>query len=329
MKYSHSALAALAVATQASAYVPVVDTDAHLVLKRETQDLHKDLAELESMRARRDVMLADIQAREYQIVTDVLAAIKNTNLAPEIIHYFATSPTFAPITISAIVYLLKSGLINYKALLEALDQSHLVTKVVNDLISDCSLYVDLFNIAKGYINDLLPVVKEKIQEGISNLFVREQADELPLPSLEVRDVSPIVVNLMDSLGQSGLATQVVRDILTDTSYYPFAVSLVSAVLAAGGINVDEIVSAVKESGFVSNLMDELLTVNTFKTVVTNAFAAFAGDCANAGNISFGGGSSSSGSSNSGSSGTSTGSTGGGTVIKNPCKKRKRSFNYNY
>lgn len=325
MKYSHSALAALAVAAQASAYVPAVDTEAHLVLKRETQDLHKDLAELEAMRARRDVMLAEVQAREYQIVTDVLAAIKNTNLAPEIIHYFATSPTFAPIVVSAITALLKLGLINYKALLEALDQSGLVTKVVNDLILDCSLYVELFNIAKGYIIDLLPVVKDKIQEGINNLSFRDQIDDLPLPSLQVREVSPIVINLMDSLGQSGLATQVVRDILTDTLYYPFAVSLVTAIIAAGAIDVDEIVSAVKELGFVSNLMDELLTVNTFKTVVTNAFAAFAGDCANAGNISWGSGNSGSG--NKGNPGTSTPGTGGGTVIKNPCKKRKRSFNY--
>lgn len=331
MKYSHTALVAMAL-TCASAGVPEVEMS-NLLLVRDQQNIHQALAELETLKARRDVMLGDIEARESKIVTDVLAAIKDTNLAPEIIHYFATNETFQPIVISAVVALLGSGLINWKAVFDALDQLKLVPTVINQLISDCSLYVDLFNIAKGYITELLPVVKQKIQDGIELLTARDMIDAPLVPALVQRDVQLIVVSLMDSLADSGLAAQVVRDILTDTSYYPFAVSLITAVIAGGSLHVSDIISALEQLNFAGDLLKEILTADTFNTVVTNAFAAAAGKCAGGSSGSIGSGSSGSGSGSSGSSSGSSGSGSGtstpgtGTVIKNPCKKRKRSYNY--
>lgn len=332
MKYS-TAVATMAVAAATHAYVPVVESESHLVLREESKGLHQAMAELETMRARRDVMASEIEKREYQIVTDVLAAVKNTELAPEVINYFATNEFFAPIVVSAVVGLLKSGFINWAAVFDALDRSNLVGQVVNQLISDCSLYVELFNIAKGYIAQLLPTVKELIQKGISSLTQRELEEMPVLPSIEQRDFSDVVVNLMDSLAKSGLAAQVVRDILTDLSYLPFAGALISAVIASSALPLDDIVAALKQSSFVGNLLEQILTVDTFKTLVTNAFAAYAGTCASGGATapppSSGGSGGSIWDGIGGGSGTSTGST-GGQVISDPCKKRRRrrrSYNY--
>lgn len=238
---------------------------------------------------------------------------------------------------------------NLTGLFKALDESNLVTKVVNDLISDCQLYVSLFDVAKKIIANLEKKVESLVKEGISKLSQRDleviqhqkrSSSQLqPAAEFDKRDLNDVVVNLLDSLGESGLASSVVKSIATDPSYLPFAIDLVKEVMASGALSVSQLISAVKGSNLVGNLLEQILTVDTFKTVATNAFAAFFGDCPGATSvISVDGATSTSSSGSSGSdsnsgsgsgSGSSSGSTSGKGTTANPCKKKRRRRSYNY
>ncbi|KAK6460917.1 hypothetical protein DFJ63DRAFT_314714 [Scheffersomyces coipomensis] len=323
-------------------------------------DLDKLLADLKDFKVKRDDITEELSKRQYQIVTDVLAAINQSELAPTILNYFVTDSVLQPIVIETIILVIKSGVINLTALFNALDESNLVANVVQDLISDCSLYVSLFNTAKGVISDLATIVKQKIAAGISSLSLKRElatpyttdllnlkrdiADQDSLSELEKRaisiNVNNIVVNLLESLYSSGLATSVIESVLTDANYIPFAVKLISALIATNSINLSAIVSALESSDLAPDLLKQILTVNTFNTVIANSFAAYAGTCSastSGGSSSSGSGSSSGSVSSSGSgSGSgdsavvSSGSGSGSVAPANPCsKKRRRRKRSNY
>ena len=63
--------------------------------------------------------------------------------------------------------------------------------------------------------------------------------------------------MLDSLYKSGLATSVVKDILTNSDYIPFATDLIKAMIANNLIDLGNIVDAVKQSGLVTQLFQNL------------------------------------------------------------------------
>lgn len=337
-----SAIAILAYSSATAAAPTVNDKSSNshgLIIKR--LDFDSELAELEAFRAKRESFEGEIAKREYKIVTDVLSAIRDTELAPQILDYFIESPTFSPIVISVILAVLKSGALSLTTLFTVLDQSNLIGKVVTDLISDCSLYVDLFNIAKQYIGNLIPLVQNLISSGLSSLNLRDQIYEEEVKrdlvfmekrsELAERDLQDVVVNLLESLANSGLASQVVKALLTDPEFYPFAVILIGGVLSTNALPLSEIIDALKNTNLVGDLLKQILTANTFTSVVTNAFAAFAGTCAASNGYGNGGTSTPSTGGSGGSSGGSifgggSGSGNGGTtIVQNPCKRRRRAY----
>ena len=88
--------------------------------------------------------------------------------------------------------------------------------------------------------------------------------------------------MLDSLYKSGLATSVVKDILTNSDYIPFATDLIKAMIANNLIDLGNIVDAVKQSGLVTQLFQKLVNFGTVQTVAETAFAAYAGECQGSG-----------------------------------------------
>lgn len=304
--------AALAYASVVNSAPTAVESDNKNVVRGEN-DLMEILNNLDALKTKREETVDTLDKREYQIVTDVLRALDNTDLAPQIIEYLATSPNLQPIVINTIVTVLQSGLLDMTTLFQALDESGLVVTVIQDLISDCSLYESLFRTAAGIISDLVDKVQAKLSGNSKRGMIMDSMINRPVQGMNKRDIDfqNVVVNLLESLGNSGLASSVVKSIITDPDYIPFGIELVKTVLQNNALDVGELVDAVKNTDLASNLLKSILNANTFDTVVTNAFAAFAGDCSGGG--STGGGSSGSGS--------GSGSKGSSTV--DPCKKRRR------
>lgn len=348
MKVSTTTLATVIACTTAVSAAPAT-YESSVQKRADIDQLAEALRELQSFNEKRDTLSIHLEKREYEIVTKVLASLNDTGMAPKVIHYLATNEKLQPVVVKTLVAVIKAGAMNLTGLFKALDESNLVTKVVNDLISDCQLYVSLFDVAKKIIANLEKKVESLVKEGISKLSQRDleviqhqkrSSSQLqPAAEFDKRDFNDVVVNLLDSLGESGLASSVVKSIATDPSYLPFAIDLVKEVMASGALSVSQLISAVKGSNLVGNLLEQILTVDTFKTVATNAFAAFFGDCPGATSvISVDGATSTSSSGSSGSdsnsgsgsgSGSSSGSTSGKGTTANPCKKKRRRRSYNY
>lgn len=294
---------------------------------------HKELiARIEAFseyKNKRDSITDELDKREYEIVTQVLSALNDTNLAPKIIHYFATNATFEPIVINAIVGLLKSGLLDFDSLLSALVDSGLINKVIDDVISDCTLYEKLFSLAASLIKNLASKVEDLIEEGVEKLTSKREDVALPaVVQFDERDTSDVVINLLQSLGNSGLASSVVKSILTDSSYIPFAVDLIKQVLANNALDIGEVISAVKESGLLGSLFRKIFSLSTLETVVTTAFAAFNGDCGGSlGTATTTGKATTTAKAITGGQATTTTTKGGffatTTPTTVPCKKRRR------
>lgn len=348
---SITALIALSAAVEASPIASNSGSRSVVVLKREhidsIQSLVDELNSLQVQKSKRNIIernlsKGELSKREYEIVTQVLSLLNDSGIAPQVIHYFATNATFQPIVIKTIVAVVNSGLLDMNFLFKALNESGLIVQTIQDLISDCSLYATLFNYVGGIVKNLASNVESLISGGITQLISRDvetrymDSNEYMESQLMARDLDSIVVNLLESLSQSGLASSVIKSIITDSSYLPFGIDLVKAVLQNNSLDLGLLLSALKNSGLVESLMDQFLNFGTLQTVITNSFAAFSGKCSGYSGSSSSGSSSSvgsTGSSSSGSSGASTGSTGGsssGTVTSGTgakcCKKRKKRSN---
>ena len=295
------------------------------VVKRDGQpDLAALAAHIDNYRFKRDAIDMEISKRDYAIVTDVLTAINQSQLAPKILQYFVTNKDLEPIIINVLIAVMKSGFISLQSVLDALVQSNLAVNVINDLISDCSLYAELFNAAAQIIENLAQKVEQLISQGVNSLITRDINDDSLdafVANFDKRDVNldDVVDNLLDSLYKSGLATSVVKDVLTNSAYIPFATDLIKAMLANNLIDLSSIIDALKQSGLITQLFQKFLNWGTLQTVAETAFAALAGEC--------------SANNNGGTSTPSTGSgsgsnSGSGSVTSNvgsvdPCKKRRR------
>ncbi|KAI5960378.1 uncharacterized protein KGF55_004670 [Candida pseudojiufengensis] len=292
-------------------------------------DLQALVDHINNYKTKRDAIDLEIIKRDYEIVTDVLTAINQTQLAPKILDYFVSSPTFKPIIINVLISVMQSGIISLQAVLDALVSSNLAVNLINDLISDCDLYVELFNIAKEVISDLANNVKDLIDQGVSSLITRDEFDD-SLQSYIINEkrldinFDTVVDNLLDSLYKSGLATSVVKDVLTNSNYLSFAVDLIKAMLANNLIDIRSIITALTQSGLISQLFRELLNFNTLSTVAETAFAAFAGQCSGGTTPTTGGTTIPTTAAGSITSQTVAAGAGSGSGSNpGPCKKRRR------
>ncbi|SGZ49290.1 CIC11C00000003066 [Sungouiella intermedia] len=334
MKLSHSTMLAV-LATSAvvqAAPAPIKAQDSTQIMKRD--DLERALAayeELQALKVKRADLAAELAEREYQVVTDVLTAIKNTELTPVVLKFFVSNETLKNLTITGLEYVIKSGLISLQSLLQLSVESGLVVSVVNDLLFNCQLYVSIFNTIKSLALSLLTGLFKKdgtekraytLEEGIEML----RRDGLMPPDLleqagEKRDVDDIIVNLLESLASSGLATQVVETILTDPAFISFGAQVVKQLNSEGLINLSALLSATQSSGLLSQLVKEFLSFDTIKEIAATAVDAFDGKCSSTvslGNLTIpstsGSSSSSTSSSGSGLGGLVTGLLGGGSLL---------------
>lgn len=288
-----------------AAPAPIRAQESTQLLKRE--DLERALAtyeELQVLKVKRADLAAELAEREYQVVTDVLTAIKNTELTPVVLRFFVTNDTLKNLTISGLELVIKSGLISLQSLLDLTVKSGLVVSVLNDTLFNCLLYVAIIDLVKTKAASLLAGLFSKrdgtarrpytLDEGMEML----RRDGLMPPSVldpvdaekraldaDKRDIDEIVVNMLESLASSGLASQVVETILTDLDFISFGAQVVKELNSQGLISISKLISAVLASGLLTQLVDQFLNFDTIKNIAATAVDAFDGTCsASLGNL---------------------------------------------
>lgn len=330
---SVSSTFALALLTTVHAAPANVGSSESGLTKRQEEQLNEISLAIRDFQVERSTISdpVDLQAREYAIVTQILAAINSTGLAPKIIQGLVDNEKLQPIVTQAVIAIIKSGLISLETLFEALNYSGLATTVIKDLLNDCTFYEDIFKLALEEISNLV----EKIEEKLSgkSVDVKRELDEITLPpqvkrdDMEKRyDEDGVVNNLLESLANSGLASSVVRALLVDPQFLSYAVELIKTLWDQDLIDITAIIKAIAQSGLVTSLFKEFFNLDTLKTVIFNALAAIFGQC---------GGSTISGTPTGlTTQTTSTTSlptfTATGTSVPTGCsKKRRRRRSYNY
>lgn len=267
------------------------------------------IASLDDYKVKRSYMdPVELDDRAYSIVTEVLTYINSTGYAPEIIEALADDTDLQPIITKTIIAVIKSGAIDLTTLLEALNQSGLTVQVIDSVINDCQFYATIYKIALSYISNLASEIASKLKRREVYLYEVERA----VAPVEKR-VNSVVLNLLESLKESGLAPQVVDALVTDPAFLKYGASLISQLFNQGLINLSDVVNAVIESGTLQLFFEQILTFQNLKNAVVNALAAAEGKC---------GSTTSTMSDITVTSATSKPtSTGGGSV----CRKRKRSY----
>lgn len=331
MKVS-SVSATLALALATNVYAAPANVVTQTSLSKREQDQVNDLIQMLNDHSVKRALITDVNelhAREYAIVTQILAAINSTNLAPQIIQGLVDNKNLQPYVTDAAIAIIKSGLISLNTLFTALNDSGLATKVISDLINDCTFYQDIYKLALTEISNLTQKIKEKLLGGDVSVKRELQAalEEEWIPSPSKRyDADGIVNNLLESLANSGLASSVVRALIVDPQFLSYGASLLKELFDQNLINWSGLISAIKDSGLVTSLFKEFFNLSTLKTVIFNALAAAFDNC---------GGSTISGtptglttqttSTTSLPSFTATGTS----VPSGSCKKRRRKRSYNY
>ncbi|KAK6201001.1 uncharacterized protein RJT21DRAFT_132797 [Scheffersomyces amazonensis] len=245
--------------------------------KRDVQVINHAISGLQEYSKMKSVKSFDVTKRD-NIVTDVLTAIADTDLAPSIIEYFIDDPTLANISTTVIVDVVKSGLINIDALFTALNNSGLAVQVIQDLINDCQFYAEIYNLALQFVGNLVG--------QITNILGGKSKRDLYIPitviKREKRDLTSsetsLLTSLMTSLKDSGLADQVVEALVTDQNFYTWGANLIEQLFSSGAITLPEIVEAIAQSGLIPSLFQNFFNVATLKTVIVNALAAALGKC---------------------------------------------------
>ncbi|PVH19434.1 hypothetical protein CXQ85_003280 [Candidozyma haemuli] len=315
-------------------------TTAETALSKRQEDQLKELtAAIDHFQVKRAEIVdpVELQAREYALVTQILAAINSTNLAPKIIQGLVTNKLLQPLVTNAVIAIIRSGIISLDTLFQALDKSGLATRVVKDLLNDCTFYEDIFKLALKEISNLVDKIQDKLSGGSPDVKRFLEEDEYALPPQVKRsdeeieelmkryDEDGIVNNLLESLANSGLASSVVRVLLVDPQFLEYGVDLIKKLWDEDLIDLTAFIKAIANSGLVTSLFKEFFNLETLKTVIFNALAALFGTC--------------DGSTISGSptglttQTTSTTSlptfTATGTSVPTGCKKRRRRRSYNY
>lgn len=254
-----------------------------VLLKRE--DLERAIMDLEDlllMREKRQLLEGELAAREYTIVTNVLEAIKDTKLAPVVLKYFTSNVVLQTAAVQGILLVIKSNLINAATLLKYLVQSGLVTSVINDIIADCSFFEQVLQMVKSNLGKIIkrdtPYTHEEGLELLRRDGLIEETIFDNSENLNKRDIDDVIINVLESLAQSGLATQVVEAALTDPQFFRFGALLMGVLYAKGLLKLQSLLSAVSQSGLLPALLEDLLKWNTLKTIATTAVSAFQGKC---------------------------------------------------
>lgn len=245
---------------------------------REFEVTNNAIFNLEHYNTKRSLLTSEeISKRESQIVTQILTIIKDTNLAPGVIHYFITDPLLSDVTKLVVVTAIKNGWIDLGTLMKSLNDSGLAVSIIEDLINDCAFYSQIFKMVGELILGLPNVVS--VEAGVSPEAVSAAVSKREIP-VYARDTEDILTSLMESLKNSGLANQVVEALIIDDDFYTFGADLVSQLFSSGAITLEQLGEALVQSGLLPPILRLLLNVETIQKIVIKALSAALGVCKN-------------------------------------------------
>ncbi|KAG7661756.1 uncharacterized protein J8A68_004704 [[Candida] subhashii] len=291
MRFNFASLT-LAFAAITSVFAEAITPSPISLAPREEEAVRNAIASLDhyTLYLKRDEMdPAELAKRENAIVTEVLTAVNNTQLAPGVLLYFIKDPTLSKIAINVIVYSIKNDLINFNTLLKALNDSGLAVDVIQSVISNCQFYREIYKLVLEELANLPSIIAGMLHLSSTKVSTAMAKREIMVPSAPVpiytRDTQDLVTSLMESLKNSGLANQVVNALIVEDQFYTFGADLIQQLIQEDALDYKVLLQALLQSGLIESIFKEFLKIDTLKTIMVNALAAAFNKCQSTPNTS--------------------------------------------
>lgn len=282
---------ALALATSVLAAPTNIETNVQLTRREQEVDLIAELNEIAALKSKRSLLTEreqlELAQRDYTIVTQILELLNTNSFAAKFIQRLVDDKNLQPILTDTIEWLIKNNIINLTTLFTALDESDLAATVIRDIINDCDYYTQIYKLIESLItgddSSSSSAAATKRELVTADLVIRADSSGSGSAVTDAAASSDptsdsFINELLNSLAKSGLASDLVKRLLVDREFLSYGASLIVDLFKSGSLTIGDVIDALTQSSLIPDLFREFFTVNTLKTVITNALAAASGTC---------------------------------------------------
>lgn len=282
---------ALALATSVLAAPTNIETNVQLTRREQEVDLIAELNEIAALKSKRSLLTEreqlELAQRDYTIVTQILELLNTNSFAAKFIQRLVDDKNLQPILTDTIEWLIKNNIINLTTLFTALDESDLAATVIRDIINDCDYYTQIYKLIESLItgddSSSSSAAATKRELVTADLVIRADSSGSGSAVTDAAASSDptsdsFINELLNSLAKSGLASDLVKRLLVDREFLSYGASLIVDLFRSGSLTIGDVIDALTQSSLIPDLFREFFTVNTLKTVITNALAAASGTC---------------------------------------------------
>lgn len=282
---------ALALATSVLAAPTNIETNVQLTRREQEVDLIAELNEIAALKSKRSLLTEreqlELAQRDYTIVTQILELLNTNSFAAKFIQKLVDDKNLQPILTDTIEWLIKNNIINLTTLFTALDESDLAATVIRDIINDCDYYTQIYKLIESLItgddSSSSSAAATKRELVTADLVIRADSSGSGSAVTDAAASSDptsdsFINELLNSLAKSGLASDLVKRLLVDKEFLSYGASLIVDLFKSGSLTIGDVIDALTQSSLIPDLFREFFTVNTLKTVITNALAAASGTC---------------------------------------------------
>lgn len=228
---------------------------------------------------------------DLPILDNILTSLKNSGIANVIIRQVLLNPKLLDLSSNATIFLLKTNLIDYAALFNAIEKSGLVNQILLATLEDpealpgvLRLTQDLLkkNVIGIYLQvnppplEVVERVLGNLGKDIESIFAHldfshpnskpsidgdsatKQPQQSPEAGLTTGD-NKLLDDLFQSLKDSGLVVSIVQYLLTDPELADPSAQFLINILQSGAIPICDIVHILENTGILSRLVHDILS----------------------------------------------------------------------
>lgn len=228
------------------------------------------LINFESIAGFADELLA---GDNVKFLDDVLIAVKDTGLVPEVALFLVTHNSTYPIVQSVLTETLKvAENVNTTDLWVALDKSGLAYLVVAGALEDPATFPAVLNIVKKFISsgalnlDAILLGAESLLSNLKREYVAPN-DFQALRALKKRDnIESLLETIFESVGRSGLLNDTIHTLLVNPQFQDAAAVLLEGAfqnlgstigsLGSTAIALEPVISSLFQSGLLQGVVEQ-------------------------------------------------------------------------
>lgn len=226
---------------------------------------HNDATKLDGME-KADTGEGDVtnklgQRSDLPLLDTILVFLKNSGLVNTIIELVLLNPELEKISAEATILLLKSGQVKLTDVFIALNKSGLALQTIELAVDDPQILPGLLRIGSELLKQNGIGILQKRSVALDDeVLDKREMEETALYSTRslTKRESQLLNDIFAALKDSGLAESIIQNLLTNPELAAPAAHFLSDILKSHAITLSELLTALKESNFVLELLKQIL-----------------------------------------------------------------------